>query len=177
MFPQIIKPLKSMMQFFQPDSNLASKLTDDQNNINLKVPISFSAQLISTLQAEHRQIVKLYREIAISVQSSDFQRIPHQLRYLKREFYRHLMQEDLSFYSYIEQKLADQSEQIKVIQNYRKEISSVSNRFNKFMDKWQGQLLNPQNMQQFQTEYNSMGDLLTLHLNHEEKNLYPLYQR
>lgn len=109
------------------------------------------------------------------MQCSYFQKVPHQLGSLKRKFYRHLMQEDLSFYSYIEQKFANQSEQIKVIQSYRKEISSVSNRFNIFIDKWQGQLLNAQNMQEFQAEYNAMGDLLTLHLNHEEKHLYPLY--
>ncbi len=178
MFPKIIKPLKSMIQFFQPDSSIGSELTEHQNNkIHAKPPIPFSAQLIPSLQAEHRHVVELYRKIATSVQHSEYSRIPSQLGYLKREFHRHLMQEDLLFYSYIEQKFADQSEKMTVILNYRKEISSVSNRFNKFIDKWQSQLLNAQNMQQFQSEYNAMGDLLTRHLNHEEKHLYPLYQR
>ena len=178
MFPQIIKPFKSMIQFFQPDSSMGPELTNHQNNNILdQAPISFSAQLISSLQAEHRQVVELYRKVAVSVKRSEFQSIPHQLGHLKREFHRHLMQEDLLFYGYIERKFADQSEQINMIQSYRKQISSVSHRFNKFIDKWQNQLLSAQNMQQFQTEYNAMGDLLTQHLNHEEQHLYPLYQR
>ena len=178
MLPQIIKPFKSMIQFFQPDSSMGSELNDHQNNnMPAQAPIAFSAQLISNLQAEHRQVVELYRKVGMHVQRSEFQKIPQQLGHLKREFHRHLMHEDLLFYGYIERKFADQLEQLNRIQSYRKQISSVSNRFNKFTDKWQNQLLNAQNIQQFQTEYNAMGDLLTQHLNHEEQQLYPLYQR
>ena len=178
MFPQITKPFKSMIQFFQHDSSMLLELSKHQNNnIHTKPQVSFSAQLIATLQAEHFYIVELYRKIAINVQCSEFSKIPHQLGHLKREFHRHLMQEDLLFYGYIEQNFADQPEQISVIKNHRKEVSSVSNRFNKFVDKWQIQLINPQNIQQFQTEYNAMGDLLTQHLNQEEMHIYPFYRR
>lgn len=178
MIQHFSNPFKGLIQLFQNNASSSPILNQNNNDITHSVQrIPFSDQLISTLQAEHKQLVVLYRHIAQTAQAEQFTEIPKQIIQLKREFNRNILQSNVHFYRYLEQHFAEDSAQLEHIQSYKNEINSFVNRFNKFMHTWQYQHITLQNIQQFQNEYNSMGDLLSKHINHEESHFYPLYQQ
>lgn len=86
------------------------------------------------------------------------------------------MQENVSFYCYLEQQFADDSNHLETIKFYRKEMNGISHAFVKFIKKWQSTPINTLNVEEFKTEYDAIGEVLAQRINSEENHLYTLYQ-
>lgn len=121
-------------------------------------------------------MVATYGQIAILIQQNKFDEIQSLLAVLKTEFNRHIMQENVSFYCYLEQQFAQDENHLETIKEYRKEMNGISHAFIKFIKKWQTEYISLENLAEFQSEYDAVGDVLAQRINREENELYTLYQ-
>lgn len=138
--------------------------------------ISYSNTLIPELKHDHEELVRLYSQIGSDIQSQDYANIQTTLGTLKIEFNRHIMQENVSFYCYLEQQFSDDENHLETIKFYRKEMNGISHAFVKFIKKWQTTALNDESIAEFTDEYNVIGEVLAKRINSEENHLYTLYQ-
>ncbi len=138
--------------------------------------ISYSSELIPSLLNDHQQLVEIYSRISMLISQGNFAEIQSLLGVLKNEFNRHIMQENVSFYCYIEQQFAQDENHLETIKEYRKEMNGISHAFIKFIKKWQAENISLDNLTEFQTEYGAIGDILAQRINREENELYTLYQ-
>ena len=169
----IIQFLKRFFQFSTPAKSI------DTEHIKIQTPqqgISYSEHLIPTLQHEHQELVNLYGKINYFLNTHDFKEIDQILGTLKTEFSQHIMQENVSFYCYLEQQCSNDPQQMETIRNYRKEMNGISHAFLKFIKKWQNTVINTETLSEFRNEYDSIGSVLARRINSEEDHLYPMYQ-
>lgn len=138
--------------------------------------ISYSAELIPALLDDHQQLVEIYSRIGTLIPQEKFAEIQSLLGVLKNEFNRHIMQENVSFYCYLEQQFSEDENHLETIKEYRKEMNGISHAFIKFIKKWKVEYLNADNLAEFQTEYDAIGAVLAQRINREENELYTLYQ-
>ncbi len=171
--------IQSIVQFFK---NLFSFFSQQQQKIDEQPAssinekrISYSAQLIPALKNDHQELVALYSKISDLLHTQHYVEIEHILSSLKIEFNRHIMQENVSFYCYLEQQFADDANHMETIRSYRKEMNGISHAFIKFIKKWQSDAVTAENAQVFREEYDAIGAVLAQRINSEEDHLYPLY--
>ena len=138
--------------------------------------ITYSDTLIPSLKDDHQALISLYGQISYYILSKKYDAIQSTLNTLKVEFNRHIMQENVSFYCYLEQYFADNNEHLETIKFYRKEMNGISHAFIKFIKKWQTTPLFEDNLEEFKTEYDAIGEVLAQRINSEEDHLYTLYR-
>ena len=138
--------------------------------------ISYSDDLISNLKHDHVELVELYGAIASFIQQENYEYISPALEELKSKFNLHLMQENVHFYCYLEQSFLDQKEQLEMIKGYRKDMNAISAAVVRFIKKWQSQVIDADNICEFNHEYNAVGEVLAQRIHAEEHHLYTLYQ-
>lgn len=151
--------------------------TEHTSNLNTSTSvISYSEQLIPALKHDHQVLINLYGQISYYILSQKYDAIQQNLDTLKTEFNRHIMQENVSFYCYLEQKFIQNPEQLETIKFYRKEMNGISHAFIKFIKKWQTTAICDDNIEEFRTEYETIGQVLAQRINQEEDHLYTMYQ-
>lgn len=138
--------------------------------------ITYSDTLIPNLKDEHQALIQLYGQIGQDISSRQYVKIRDSLATLKHEFNRHIMQENVSFYCYLEQQFADDENHLETIKFYRKEMNGISHAFVKFIKKWQTTPIVDENINEFKSEYDAIGEVLAQRINSEEDHLYTLYQ-
>lgn len=170
----IFKFLKRLFKF--STDTAAENSLQNNNAPKANQGISYSKQLIPTRQHEHQELVHLYGQIGDALYVKNYLTIDKILEKLKVEFSKHIMQENVSFYCYIEQELSNDPHRMELIRNYRKEMNSISHAFVKFIKKWQNTLITEETVAEFHSEYDAIGAVLAQRINSEEEHLYPLYQ-
>lgn len=165
-------------QFFQKLVHRSSASTTRSHVASTKSEnkISYSKDLIPSLKNDHQQLIALYIQIDQLIQTQNFDDIQTALATLKTEFNRHIMQENVSFYCYLEQQFAEDENHLETVKEYRKEMNGISHAFVMFIKKWQTQVISHENLTIFQAEYAAIGEVLTQRIHSEENQLYPLYQ-
>jgi len=167
--------LKLFNKFFNFNSHKSQETSKQPLVSTDEQRISYSPQLIPSLKHDHQNLVELYSKISILLHTQRYVEIEDILSSLKTEFNRHIMQENVSFYCYLEQQFADDSNHMETIRDYRKEMNGISHAFIKFIKKWQSDVITAQNAQAFREEYDAIGVVLAQRINSEENHLYPLY--
>ncbi|WP_173912321.1 hemerythrin domain-containing protein [Acinetobacter sp. Marseille-Q1618] len=138
--------------------------------------ISYSKDLIPALKNDHQRLIALYIQIDQLIQIQKFEDIQALLMHFKTEFNRHIMQENVSFYCYLEQNFAKDTNHLETVKQYRKEMNNISHSVVMFIKKWQSEAITSENLASFQHEFESIGQVLTQRIHSEEDQLYPLYQ-
>ena len=168
--------IRFFKNIFSRETNHQQPQTTVETTNKYAEGISYSAELIPSLLNDHQQLVEMYGRIGTLIPQGNFTEIQSLLGVLKNEFNRHIMQENVSFYCYIEQQFAQDENHLETIKEYRKEMNGISHAFIKFIKKWQAENISLDNLTEFQTEYNAIGDVLAQRINREENELYTLYQ-
>ncbi len=138
--------------------------------------IQYSSTLITQLKDEHEELVNIYSLIGTQLQQRQFAAVHDTLECLKDKFNRHVMQENVQFYCYLEKFFQDEARQLEEIKRYRKEMNHISLAVVKFIKKWQAQAIDQLNYNEFATEYEAVGAVLAQRIDQEEHHLYTLYQ-
>lgn len=138
--------------------------------------IQFSSQLIPQLKDEHTELVQLYGSIGQQLAQQQFTAVHDSLEVLKDKFQRHIMQENVQFYCYLEKFFHEEPQRLDEIKEYRKEMNAISSAVVKFIKKWQNQPIDSMSCHEFHTEYEAVGKVLAKRIDQEENHLYTLYQ-
>ena len=143
---------------------------------NNKFSINYDPNLIDELESDHDKLVKLYEQIwSIGFKASDFSKTSALISRFKSMFQAHLLTENVKFYVYLEQTLANDPHNLKIVKEFRTDMNEIANTAVKFCKTYQGKFT-PEMIQSFEGDYTAIGEVLTRRVSLEEKSLYVLYQ-
>lgn len=136
---------------------------------------NYSPELIPGLKGDHAELLKQYGEIERMAVSRTYGAIPAALADFKEKLDVHLLNENLHFYCYVEERARD-AHQRELIKRFRSEMNAIARGALNFVKTYRQAGVHPANGQTFLTELRQVGALLVKRIEAEEKQLYALYQ-
>jgi hypothetical protein len=137
--------------------------------------INYSPELIPALKGDHGELLSLYRDIEKMAVHGGYAGIPAALGSFKSKLDVHLLNENLHFYCYIEEKAQDPQDK-ELIKGFRSEMNALARGVVNFIKTHRQAGVHPANAQSFLTELRQVGALLVRRIEREEKQLYTLYR-
>jgi len=135
--------------------------------------ISYSPQLIGRLCGDHQQLLGLYQAVLDMLAQQRYEQIPAALGSFKSKFDAHILNENLRFYCYVEQKLGGQD--LATMKDFRGDMNGIARGVVNFVRKYQAAGVSTANSRVFEEELRLIGSLLVQRIQAEEQDLYPLY--
>ena len=138
--------------------------------------IRYDANLVARLKNDHRELVEAYGNLGKDVQAGRYAGVPGSLLAFKTRLEAHLLTENVHFYVYLEQFLANDEENRAIIHDFRREMNGIARGVVEFVRRYQQSPVTAANCADFLRDYEAVGKLLVMRIEREEGNLYPLYQ-
>lgn len=136
---------------------------------------SHDLKLIPSLTGEHKKMLRMVDEIALSVRDEKLVAATQQLKTLKAALSDHLLTENVRFYGYLENRFPDSSANGKILKEFRTEMDEIAHVALNFIKKYTTVQLEPMQVQAFTSELQVISNALLDRIYREEKTLYPLY--
>lgn len=139
--------------------------------------ISYRPNLVDDLKGDHQHLLSLYSSVLESIDKLEYGKISGQLEVFKTDFNAHLGAENIKFYGYLEQQIKENEsdEQYRKIRTFRREMNSIANAVNKFLNSWISTGVDSSSVSAFHEELKGIGAALVKRIESEENNLYPIY--
>jgi regulator of sigma D len=138
--------------------------------------IKYDPNLIDELESDHAKLVAIYERIwTEGFKESNFSQTSTLIGQFKSMFQAHLLTENVKFYVYLEQTLANDPHNLKIVKEFRTDMNEIANTAVKFCKTYQGKF-NSEMIHKFEDDYKAIGEVLTRRVSLEEKSLYVLYQ-
>lgn len=137
--------------------------------------IRYSADLIGELTAEHAELTRMYSEIEAMAVSGRYTQIAAALDAFRTKFESHILNENLRFYCYLEDRLAESADDLKRIKSGRTELDGIARDVVTFLRTYRSLGVRFTNGKTFLDELRCVGALLVHRVDREERDLYPLY--
>lgn len=138
--------------------------------------ISYDPSLVASLRHDHGELVAQYQRLGELHQLGRFNEIRSELINFKTRFEAHILTENVRFYTYLEQSLADDLHNAELMRDFRREMNTIARGAVGFVKKYQISEFGLADREQFSQDYKTVGGLLTQRIEREESSLYPLYQ-
>lgn len=138
--------------------------------------IGYDAKLIDSLLRGHAELGRIFGNIGESQKAGNFEDIRNLLVQFKTRLDAHLLIENVRFYNYLEQALADDVESAATIRDFRRDMNGIARSVVDFVKRYQSSRFVPAERHQFAADYAAVGKILEQRLDSEENSLYPLYR-
>jgi hypothetical protein len=161
--------LTRMREWFGFGESEAPKSAQEHSRFN------YSPELIRGLKGDHAELLKLYGEIERMAIEGRYAAIPASLGTFKTKLDVHLLNENLHFYCYVEEK-AQRTEDRELIKGFRTEMNAIARGVLNFVKIYRQAGVHPANGQTFLSELRQVGALLVKRIEREEGELYSLYR-
>lgn len=136
---------------------------------------NYAAHLIPGLKGDHAELLKLYAEIERMAIEGRFASIPASLGTFKSKLDVHLLNENLHFYCYVEEK-AQAARDSDLIKGFRAEMNAIARSVVHFVKTYRQAGVHPANGPTFLADLRQVGALLVQRIEREERELYALYR-
>lgn len=137
--------------------------------------IQYDPKLVPQLRDDHAELLSTYSRVNVLLSEGRFNEIPRALKQFKTRLEGHLLTENVRFYNYVEQQLADDPVNIEIIKDFRKEMNGIARTVVGFLKKYITNGVNAGNFNTFRKEYQAIGSALQDRIEREERDLYALY--
>lgn len=138
--------------------------------------IGYSPDLIASLKAEHGALMRMFGELGELAVCGRYRQIVAALDEFRVAFEAHVLNENLRFYCYLEQRLAGSEAERELVARCRAELSGVAREVTAFLRKYRRVGVRFTNAKAFQDELHCVGALLVHRVDREETGLFPLYR-
>lgn len=138
--------------------------------------ILYDPRLLDSLLRDHVELGRLFGRIGDAGKAGEAREMRSLLITFKARLKAHLVVENVRFYDYLEQSLANEPETARMVHNYRRKMTRIASDVFDFIQKYQSSRLTPEERQQFDSDYGTVGAELEHRLDSEEDNLYRLYR-
>ena len=138
--------------------------------------IGYDPQLVDSLLHDHAELGTLFARIGELQSAGIYGEMRALLVNFKSRLEAHVLTENVRFYNYLEQALADQPNDAEIMRDFRREMNSIARSVIEFVKKYQQSTFNTADQKQFAADYAAVGKILEQRLDSEESNLYPLYR-
>ena len=150
--------------------------TPVQRRTRSKHTINYDPNLIQELEDDHGALVELFGRIwSEGFETKNYVKTASLISQFKSDFQAHLLTENVKFYVYLEQSLAEDPHNYAIVKEFRADMNEIANAAVKFCKKYQCDF-SPALVKQFKDDYQQVGEVLTRRVSLEEKSLYILYQ-
>ncbi len=150
-----------------------AKARSNTNNRTIK----YDPALIDTLKKDHSKLVNIYGSMwKEGFEKRDYKKLSSLIAEFKAGFQSHLLKENVKFYVYLEQSLADDLHTLQVVKDFRTDMNEIANAVIQFCKKYAHQAFTTEMEQEFERDYIKVGEVLTRRVSMEENELYLLYQ-
>ncbi len=162
--------------FFRKNTESSLTIEAPAATENKHRSIRHDPKLVDTLLEHHAKLGALYARIGKQAKAGNYKAIGSDLARLKTSLQGHILTENVRFYVYLEQSLADDAEQSRVMREFRTDMNGIAKEVVAFVNKWKDDSFSSSTARaQFMQDHKAMGDLLEQRFSQEEDNLYPMY--
>jgi len=138
--------------------------------------INYDPNLIQSLENDHKKLVSDFGKIwSEGFEKKDYTKTNHLITKFKAAFQAHLLAENIKFYVYLEQTLRDDLVNLNLVKEFRLDMNKIARAATNFCKKYQVKFTE-RHVEQFETDYNAVGKVLTQRITLEEESLYILYR-
>ncbi len=137
---------------------------------------NYSPGLLPRLESEHGELLRLHGELERMAADGRFTAIPAALAAFKSKFDLHILNENLHFYGYVEEKSVKEPEDRDLIRSFRGEMNAISRGVVNFIKKYRSIGVHAVSAREFLVELRQVGILLIKRMEREERDLYGLYR-
>jgi len=137
--------------------------------------IAFKPGLVEQLQAEHRELVRLYEALVAAHTRGDFDASVANLKHFTYALRAHLLKENLHLYVYLKHVLRHDRESTELMSAMRVEMGKIGRVLNDFVTRYTSSPWDQQAREDLQGELARIAEVLTLRIRQEEDVLYPMY--
>jgi hypothetical protein len=135
-----------------------------------------SPRLVATLQRDHDELLRQHAEIERLATGRRFAELPAALAGFRSSFDLHVLDENLKFYGYVEERVAGRPEDAELVRGFRSEMNSIARAVANFIKKYRSLGVDAATLPDFLVELRQVGLLLIKRIEREEKELYALYR-
>jgi len=137
--------------------------------------IAFKPGLVEQLQAEHRELVRLYEALVAAHTRGDFDASVANLKHFTYALRAHLLKENLHLYVYLKHVLRHDRESTELMSALRVEMGKIGRVLNDFVTRYTSSPWDQQAREDLKGELARIAEVLTLRIRQEEDVLYPMY--
>ena len=137
---------------------------------------NYSPSLVARLKGDHGELIKLHGELARLANEGRYTALPAALAAFKSKFDLHILNENLHFYCYVEEKSTARPEDQDMIRGFRSEMNAIARAVVNFVKKYRSEGVGAPSVPEFRVELRQIGALLLKRIEREEKELYALYR-
>jgi len=137
--------------------------------------IAYKPALVDELQAEHRELLHLYKSLVATHQRGDFDAAVSNLKRFTYALRAHLLKENLHLYVYLKHALRHDPESSALMASMRIEMGKIGRVLNDFVTRYTSSPWDLEIRQDLGGELNKIAEVLMVRIEQEEQVLYPMY--
>jgi Hemerythrin HHE cation binding domain len=137
---------------------------------------NFSPGLLPGLKGDHSELIKLHAELVRLAGEARYTAIPAALAAFKSKFDLHILNENLNFYGYVEQKTTGRPDDQDMVRGFRTEMNVIARAVVNVVKKYRSAGVHASTAPDFLVELRQIGALLIKRIEREERELYGLYR-
>lgn len=138
--------------------------------------IQYDTGLVDKLKEDHKELVRIYTAIKAAAADNRFGDLHDLLSHFKLTFQLHIAMENVKFYVYVQQRMAQDTDASNFIAEVRREMNDIARAVLKFVDAYMTAPPTPVTVTGFNDELDQIGAVLVQRVEKEENRLYSLYQ-
>lgn len=137
---------------------------------------NFSPGLIASLKGDHGELLKQHGELTRLAAEGRYTALPAALAAFKSRFDLHVLNENLHFYGFVEEKSQGRTDDQDMIRGFRSEMNAIARAVVNFVKKYRSEGVDARTVAEFLVELRQVGALMLKRIEREEKELYVLYR-
>ena len=139
--------------------------------------INYDPGLITSLKNDHHDLVEIFQRVwSEGYEVHNFHKLSDLLMQFKSGFQAHLIKENVRFYVYLEQALAEDVHTLQIVKDFRTDMNEIANAVVQFCKRYTREAYTQEMVRDFKRDYHKIGEALTRRVTLEERELYTLYQ-
>ncbi len=138
--------------------------------------IAYYPDLIDDLVGDHHQLLRHYEIVRDCYARQDMARVAQELQEFGALLRGHLLKENMRLYIYLQQRVAGDDVNTKLVRSFRQEMDGVARQALDFLERYQGvATMAAAQRAGFLDEFEAIGVIVHGRMRREEQALYPLY--
>lgn len=138
--------------------------------------IAYYPNLIGELVGDHQQLQRHYDIVRESFARQDLARVGRELHEFGALLRSHLLKENMRLYIYLQQRVAGDDVNTKLVRSFRQEMDGVARQALDFLERYEHIATMPAAaLTDFLAQFEHIGGVVHGRMQREEQGLYPLY--
>ncbi len=138
--------------------------------------LKYDPDLIPKLTQEHRTLLLLFEAIRHAYEAGNFAAVQKALADFKIALNAHLLVENVRFYAYVKNSLAQDKKKLETMTTFWKDMQAIAKVVMQFLGTYEGCAFTAEMRASFGQDLHGIGVALSKRITHEEESLYTLYR-